>query len=364
MADLQFGGITANQVFSKLTDTHISEDDAKRFVASWVWENAFGVGRRFDYTHPFPAADPAPAPAPFVREFQHADWLDGESAVQAGQTPTEQGFNERFHRIERDLDRLGALEASFAAALAAMRSNVHDALEDVRAEMNRINADIADLRAGRGVSVSPVHFDPGPKFVGSTKFFDKQVQVWQTTDGRTFTIPTVEAVSLPPSAGATRAPKVAEMLGRDADIRAAFPAGVKAGDLVDKFGDRRTSDGQLLADVLAAVPADQTFPNLDAMVGDLADRDAALLRGIGADAGVRSTLGVAAGQGGTAPAGRVEGVSAAVNDALVAASIRTVSDLAAATPDRLTAAAAARGQTLSAAQAMSIIARARTFRQL
>lgn len=364
MADLQFGGITANQVLSKLTDARVSEDEAKRFVAGWVWENAFGVGRRFDYVRPFPAMDPVPAPAPFVREFEHADWMDGESAVQAGQTPTEQGFNERFHRIERDLDRLGALEASFAAAVAAMRSSLHDALEDVRAEFNRINADIADLRAGRGTSVGPVRFDPGPKFVGTTKFFDKAVQVWQTTDGHTFTIPTVEAVSLPPSAGGTRAPKVAEVFARDPDIRAAFPAAVKVGDLVEKFGDRRTADGVLLSDVLAAAPPDQTFANLDAVVTDLADRDAALLRGIGADAGVRTTLGVAAGQGGTAPAARLDGVNSAVGDALGAANLHTVADLAGATPDHLTAAAAARGQALSASQAAAIIARARTFRQL
>lgn len=364
MADLQFGGITANQVLKQLTDAKIGDDDAKRFVAGWVWENAFGVGRRFDYGRPFPAVDPAPAPAAFVREFQHADWTDGESTVQAGETPTEQGFNERFHKIERDLDRLGALDASFAAALAAMRASLHGALEDVRAEVNRINADIADLRAGKGTAVGPAKFDPGPKFVGATRFFDKQVQVWQTAEGHTFTIPIVETVALPPSAAVTRAPKVAEVLGRDADIRAAFPAAVKVSDLVEKFGDRRTADGVPLADVLAAVPADQSFASLDAVVSDLSDRDAALLRGIGADAGVRTTLGVAAGQGGTAPVGRVEGVSARVSDALGAANLHTVADVAAATPEKLTAAAAARGQALSATQAASIIARAQTFRQL
>ena len=112
MADLQFAGITANQVLTKLTDAHVTEYEAKRFVAGWVWENAFGVGRRFDFTRPFAAVDPAPVPVPFAREFQHTDWVDGESAVKAGQTPTEQGFNDRFHRIERDLDRLGALEAA------------------------------------------------------------------------------------------------------------------------------------------------------------------------------------------------------------------------------------------------------------
>lgn len=364
MADLQFGGMTANQVLTKLTDAKISQEEASRFVAGWVWENAFGLGRRFDYGVPFPAVDPAPAPAAFAREFQHTDWVDGESTVQAGETPTEQGFNTRFHKIERDLDRLGALVGTFAATMAAMRASLHDALEEVRAELNRINADIADLRSGRGVNIGPVAFDPGPKFVGATKFFDKQVQVWQTTEGRTFTIPVVEAVSLPGVAGGTRAPKVAEVLGRDADIRANFPAAVKVSDLVSKFGDRRTADGVPLADMLAAVPADQTFTNLDAVVADLADRDAALLRGVGADAGVRNTLGVAAGQGGTAPAGRIEGVSPQVSDALGAANMRTVADLASATPDKLTAAAAARGQALSAGQAASIIARARTARQL
>lgn len=43
----------------------------------------------------------------FVRKFEHRNWIDGESLVQAGKTPEEGGINERFHKIEADLDALG-----------------------------------------------------------------------------------------------------------------------------------------------------------------------------------------------------------------------------------------------------------------
>ena len=40
-----------------------------------------------------------------MQSFKHQDWVDGVSVVQAGQTPGEEGFNDRLHRVENDLLR-------------------------------------------------------------------------------------------------------------------------------------------------------------------------------------------------------------------------------------------------------------------
>jgi hypothetical protein len=364
-SELSFGGITANEVYGTLKTARINDDDARRFVAGWVWENAYGLGRTFAYTHPLSVTDPAGPPVPFAREFAHTDWLDGESAVQAGETPTEEGFNLRFHKIEHDLDRLGVLGAQLAASTAAMRATIAAALEEIHAELNRINADVASLKAGRGSSTvpGPVKFDPGIKFVGATQYFNKPVQIWQTENGQMLALPTVNPVSVP-QAAVSRAPEVGEILTRDPDIGAVFHNPVSVGDLITNFGDRRATDGRPLADLLSALPPAATFASPDALVAELADRDAALMRGTGADVVARSELGVPAGSAANAPVDRLEGVNAAMTNALNAANVNNLGDLGAMSSQNLLITLAARNITISAGQASAIIAKARTFRQL
>lgn len=78
----------------------------------------------------------------FNRSFEHQDWIDGESVVQAEQTSLEDGFNHRFHLIEKDLDSLSSNVEKAFACIAGQRSEISGLLAEVRAELNRINSDI------------------------------------------------------------------------------------------------------------------------------------------------------------------------------------------------------------------------------
>jgi hypothetical protein len=209
----------------------------------------------------------------------------------------------------------------------------------------------------------PVKFEPGIKFVGATQYFNKPVQIWQAENGQMLALPTVNPVSVP-QAAMSRAPEVGEVLTRDPDIGAAFHNPVNVGDLITNFGDRRATDGRPLADLLSALPSDATFASPDALVSELADRDAALMRGMGADVVARGELGVPAGNAASAPVDRLEGVNAPMRDALAAANVNNLGELGGMTSENLRGTLAARNITLSTGQASAIIAKARTLRQL
>lgn len=361
-SELTFQGVSVNTVFSTLANAGIQADVARDIAAIWIGDAALR-GRTFGYSVSFPATDPAGEPVPFARSFVHVDWIDGESAVQAGQTPTEQGFNDRFHRIEADLDRLGAMLAQLVASVHAMRGALATSLDDIRNELNRLNADVTSLRRG-GVNTGPVPSPtPFPRFVGKSRYFDQTVNVWQDADGRTVTLPDVTSFSLP--AVQPRAPAIAETLAREADIQRAFPAEVRVKDLAEKFGNVHVTDGRPLSDVLSSVPADQVFPNLGALVSGVAEQDAALLKGVGADRSMLATLGVAAGQDvAAAPASRVEGVTPALSDALRAANVTTVSQLASTAPEKLVELSRAKGVSLSLSDASALNARVQVIGRL
>lgn len=87
-------------------------------TSTWI-HNVVGAQRTFSYVQPFPTSDAACAVPPFKRTFEHRDWFDGQSVVQAQETPDEAGFNARFHQIETDLDRLGGDVATLVPCLEA-----------------------------------------------------------------------------------------------------------------------------------------------------------------------------------------------------------------------------------------------------
>lgn len=362
---LSYQGVDVEEAYGALQKAGIHAEAAKSIIGVWVGE-AVRAGRTFGYSHSFPAVDPACAPAPFARTFVHQDWVDGESAVQAGQTPTEQGFNERFHRIERDLDRLGALVAQAFTCMNAMRANLSGSLGEIAAELNRIDGDLAELRRSGPATVSPGlgTIDKNFRFIGKTKYFDKTVMVWQDNDGRMVTLPDVTTISLPPAAEA-RAPKAAEVLGRDADIRAAFPGPVTKQELVERFGGRPTQDGQRLADVLSTIPDEQSFATLDAMVSQLGEQDVALLHGVGAASTVRAELGVDPGASAAdAAVTKLEGVPPALGAALADAGVRTVGQLGALSSEKLVEIGRQKSIDVSPGAAAGLLARSRVMGKL
>jgi hypothetical protein len=72
----------------------------------------------------------------FVRTFQHVDWIDGESLVQAGKTPEEGGINERLHKIEADLDALGDNVRRAFIAVDTLRAQLSICLNQIVTILN------------------------------------------------------------------------------------------------------------------------------------------------------------------------------------------------------------------------------------
>jgi hypothetical protein len=95
------------------------------------------VATGFDYLTPFEREDPD-AVARFQRSFEHDDWIDGVSTIQAERNGAEQGFNARFHRIEQDLDMLGKDGRLSLESLAQIRRDLFDRMNEIRDELRRI----------------------------------------------------------------------------------------------------------------------------------------------------------------------------------------------------------------------------------
>jgi hypothetical protein len=89
----------------------------------------------FDYKFPVAPSDPN-CKSSFARGFAHNDWVDGQDTVQAEQTADEEGLNARLHRIERDLDALGANLATAFACVEILRGQLVQALNDIKGQFN------------------------------------------------------------------------------------------------------------------------------------------------------------------------------------------------------------------------------------
>jgi hypothetical protein len=85
----------------------------------------------------------------FTRTFEHVDWVDVESLVQAGKTPEEGGINERFHRIEADLDALGDNVRRAFACLETLRTQLRVCLNEIVTVLNAKGPDTKPKEQGK-----------------------------------------------------------------------------------------------------------------------------------------------------------------------------------------------------------------------
>src|SRR5690349_14139057 len=214
MADtININGLSADEVYQTIRNTGISEVDAKLLVSNWIFQNYLTLHRTFGYVTAFPASMPACVPDPFARSFVHRDWVDGEDLVQAAGSANDDGFNARFHHIEADLDALGAKIATVAQCMADMRESLRSLLDEIAAELNRIDSDLGSVKgpsgwkppaiagvatAAGGGQIVGLQFatqalagqlppgtwgDPMVHYLGSTIYQDKAVSLFNTSQG-------------------------------------------------------------------------------------------------------------------------------------------------------------------------------------
>ncbi len=292
--NLAIGGLSAESVFDILQNKGLSPSEATSFIGSWLLATVGQAKRTFNYAQSFPSADPA-CVSNFVRSFVHADWQDGVSIVQASQTPGELGFNQRFHLIEKDLDSLAANLGMVFTCLANMRQALANLLDEIRVEINRIDTDLDNCCNKKTGPPFPVTQVAAGSFLGYTKLNETRMQLWQTNTG-VMMVPDIAVVQgeawTNPRAG--RAGKLARYVLENPDVAHAFPQNLTAQAFINSFGARQLPDGTFVRDLVAMLPPGTNYANLDAMVGDVSDREAAALRTTeGARATVATSLGLA-----------------------------------------------------------------------
>lgn len=372
-SQLELEGLTPSQVYTMAVDSGLPSVDAAILVSSWIFELFGKTKRTFNYAQAFPSVDAA-CVSTFARTFVHDDWTDGESVVQAEQTVGEEGFNERFHRIEEDLDALGADVAMVFTCLANMRQDLRNLLNEIRTEINRVNADIfeccvQDTGPGGGI-VSPVGgfaglVDTG-MFLGTTKFAEKNVSLWKTNQGimmlpAVFTIGS-EAITDPRiTYPATLAryieenPRVREVFGRQ---------GVSKEEFIRQFGNDLADGGISVRTLVEILPANTRFGSLDDMLASVAERQAAAIRTTsGAPAAIAEAFGLETDVETVAGASidRFSAIPSKVRGALILNGIDTMEQLADLAPREMMEIVRGAGVEIGAGEAASWSMAARTL---
>jgi hypothetical protein len=334
---MNFDGVTVTELYNTFVAGGVPASDAAVMVSSWIYENVGKTHRVFNYVQPFPEVEPACQPPPFTRTFHHDDWVDGEDVVQAGATTGELGFNERFHRIETDLDHLGADVAKAFGCLASMRSALRHLLDEIRAEINRLH----DATHEWAVLSPTINLDKVPnylsvldfgKYMGTQKFLDRTVSVWQTKQG-TLILPAVESLGVDVVLGPKlkNAAMMSRFVAEEPKIREQFSRPFRLDDLLHVFGDSLVADGRTVRDVLKVLPATMQFDGIDHLLAETGEREAAMVRTtMGADSAVSAALGIDAGleRIGDADVAKLGSVPTKARTALTKAGVNTVGALA------------------------------------
>jgi hypothetical protein len=342
--EIEIEGMNANDVYTNIIQSGVSQSDAIQFIGSWLLAQTGKARRTFDYATAFPATEPD-CVSHFHRSFVHRDWTDGEDLVQAQQSAGEDGFNLRFHRIENDLDALGADVAEAFLCLAQMRSSLRSLLDELKTELNTIEGDLATLKSS-GVSVVPVggtRVGFGGGYVGSTNFLGNYVDVFQDPNGQMILTPGIKIT------GGTGGPVVdpEERMGR-AQGFASFAASNElfrslfvnnkavTKDQVLKAVGNVLVDGVPVSDLIDILPSTARFSSPEAFASGLAEREGLALRTSGTgDAAVASALGFAGGIGGSVADASIHDfqvVPGTARTGLAAAGITSVGALAKMTP--------------------------------
>jgi hypothetical protein len=367
---LKLDGMTAEEVFDKLVTTGVSHSDAAIIASGWIFENFGRTKRTFHYVEPFAAVEPTCA-SQFSRTLQHQDWVDGEDVVQAEQTVGEEGFNARFHKIENDLDALGADVAKAFACLAAMRRSLRALLDELKAELNRLNNDVYQC-CRRPTGPGPIiDFLPNfgglaSEFLGMSTFDGKNVTLWNTPQGMVM-LPALSGIGVEITADirVKRVSALARLFEEDRTIQQHFAnRPVTKDELVSRFGNELARDGRSVRELVTILPDTGTFENLGQLVDAVGEREAAALRTTrGAQSAVAAVfgLGTEVETVGKASIDRFESIPGKARAALLSRNVSTMSEFAKLSAAQVAKVLQQEGVEASPGEAAEWVAEARTL---
>lgn len=360
------GGIKLLDVVAKIENTGVTKNEAALVLAGWLLENAGRSQRTFNFRSPLPGD----CETEFTRTFRHDNWRDGEDVVQAEDYGDTIGMNTRFNNLGADIDTLAERLKGVVECVNELRSSVASLFEEVRLEMNRLNADIFNLsgdKGGGGIAPGTV-LNPG-KFLGNAKLLGQDVQLYQTAQG----VLTLPLMNVTASGGGyesriDRVGSLAKYIEEEPEVRASFgEAPLTRVAFVEKFGTRTTPDGLNVAELVEILPADTEFANVGALLDAVGDREAGLIRASGGtDAALAATFGLGSEvtDVSAAPVGRVGTIDAATRVALASGGVDTVEKLAGASAAEIVEKTAASGRAISLGDAAALSARAKAIVRL
>lgn len=322
-----------------LLEKGLQYKDAATVTAKLMLVTAGSSPRVFQYKTSFASAE-ATCTSQFARSFVHADWVDGADVVQAEQTTGEEGFNLRFHRIEDDLDALAEDVARAFVCLANMRTSLRALLDEIRAEINIINAALADRPAATTGGATLMLADD-VKYVGTTNYFGHKSHVVATPQGNVVFPITSEIAGGPLVNPRVRRTALIAKFLQTPEVKTFFnqaPKPVTPTQFNNAFGDKQIGEGYTVRAVLSILSSRARFDNSAELVERVAEREAAALRTTGeSDELIREAFGlVGNAKVGDAPVDRLTMIPAQARTALNSAGYNTVKEFTTAGVEALT----------------------------
>ncbi len=136
-------GVPAHTIVDALRGAGIAEDDIIAVLGRAIARSS-GVGPLATTTPPFVFQTNVPQQAPqcelhFDQTFSHPDFIDGVTVVQAGETPTEVGFNRRFHAIETDLAGIAGALRTVSNCIKELRLELFGVVQELQVKITTID---------------------------------------------------------------------------------------------------------------------------------------------------------------------------------------------------------------------------------
>lgn len=360
-------GVDPAPIMDEIVAKGINKYDAAALINNLIAINLGQAPRHFSFSQALPAASDVCTPK-FAREFSHQDWVDGESVVQASESADDKGFNWRFNAIVDDLDHLNADTKTLFSCLNNLRAALVQALQDVAAELNRIDTDLAGL-SPRVKPETPWKWAvvDSPQFLGTRDLDGSKVTLWQH-DQNVLVLPAVDTVGLTTTIDQhiNTGPAMVNYTAGTANFVTDVGKGMTASQLIAKYGSDPIGDGRTVADVLAVLPPDSTYKDTTALIDSITSWEQGYIRStVGSIDAISTVTGVTS-EGApisrtaaTYLAGAVTNAPENLQASLVASGLNT-NDVAAMSEKDLTAALGKAGVKVTSTQSTQLLVAAKT----
>jgi hypothetical protein len=143
-------GVPAHTIVDALRGAGVAEDDVIAVLGRAIARSS-GLGPESVETPPFVFQTNVPQLAPqcelhFEPTFAHPDFIDGVTVVQAGETPTEIGFNRRFHAIEDDLGGVAEALRTVSNCIKELRLELFGVVQELQVKITTLDHRIDPLK--------------------------------------------------------------------------------------------------------------------------------------------------------------------------------------------------------------------------